>query len=185
MEGPRLRGTREHLERAQFLLDLAVKEKDAKAAYRLMLAAVYSCRALTELMFEAAEKQEVKHLNDPNPKVNRDTLEGQISGKLPYYTLVERIRIHDFHRFGLVPPDPNLKQVMFGGPMKLMAQKGAAAVAVTAQGPRASTTGNSQVQFQRPLLVQDGEFFDDDFIEIRQPRRGAQCLPCKGARCRL
>jgi hypothetical protein len=68
MEGPRLRGVREHLERAQFLLDLAVKEKDAKAAYRLMLAAVYSCRALTELILEAAEKQEVKHLKDPNPR---------------------------------------------------------------------------------------------------------------------
>jgi hypothetical protein len=117
--------------------------------------------------------------------VNRDTLERQISGKLPYYPLIERIRIHDFHRFGLVPPDPNLKQVMFGGPMKLMAQKGAAAVALTPQGQRASTTGNSQVQFQRPLLVQDGDFFDDDSSKIRQTRRGAQGLPCKGARCGL
>ena len=143
MEHPRLRGVREHLERAHFLLDLAVKGKDAKAAYRLMLAAVYSCRALTELMLEAAQKQEMKHLKDPDPKVNRDTLEGQISGKLPYYPLVERIRIHDFHRFGLVPPDPNRKQGMFAGPMKLMVQKGTAAVAVTAQGPRAPTTGNS------------------------------------------
>jgi len=122
---------------------------------------VYSCRAITELMLEAAEMQEVKNLKDPDPKVSRDALEAQLSPKLPYYALIERIRIHDFHRFGLVPPDPNLKQIMFRGPMKLTAQKGAVAVSVTAQGPQMSTTGGSQVRLQRPLLSQDGEFFDD------------------------
>lgn len=43
-ESPRLRGIREHLDRAQFFFNLAEKEKDPKANYRLMLAAVYSCR---------------------------------------------------------------------------------------------------------------------------------------------
>lgn len=167
----RLQGIREHLERAQFLFELAQQASDAKTRYRLMITTVYSCRAITELMLEAAEKQEIKHLKDPDPKNNRKALEMQIEPKLPFYALIERIRIHDFHRFGLVPPGPRLKQVMFGGPMQLRAQKGAAFVSVTSAGPQVSTTGNSQVKFQRPLLVQDGEFFDDDskqYVSIEQ-----------------
>jgi hypothetical protein len=158
----RVRGVREHLERARFFFDLANKEKDLKSAHRFMLAAVYSCRAIADLMLEAAEKQEIKSLSDPDPKKNRAVLESQISTNLPYYDLLERIRIHDFHRFGLVPPDSKFKVTMFGGPMKLTASKGGAAVSVTGQGPKVSTTGGSHVKFQRPLLTQDSEFFDDD-----------------------
>lgn len=159
---PRLRGIREHLERATFLLGLSEKERDKKANYRLMLAAIYSCRAITELMLEAAEKQEIKNLKDPNPKVNRETLESELSPKLPYYLLVEKIRIHDFHWFGLVPPDPGFVQMQFGGPINLTAQKGAASVVVTPAGPQECTTGGSKVKLQRPLLVQDDQFFDDN-----------------------
>lgn len=46
--------------------------------------------------------------------------------------------------------------------MKLTAQKGGAALSVTSQGPQISTTGGSHVRFFRPLLVQDGQFFDED-----------------------
>lgn len=159
---PRLLGVREHLERAQLFFDLAKKENEVKTKYRLMVAATYSCRAITELMLEAAEKQEVKHLKETDPKVNRNALEDQIAPKIPYYSLIERIRIHDFHRFGLTPPNPKVKEIHFGGPMRLTAQKGAAALSVTSQGPQISTTGGSQVKLQRPLLVQDGEFFDED-----------------------
>src|SRR5262245_43513705 len=95
-EGPRLRGVREHFERAQFLLGLARVQREGKASYRLMLAAVYSCRGMIELMLEAAEKQEANGLS-------RDALEDRISPMVPYYALIERIRIHDFHRFGIAP----------------------------------------------------------------------------------
>ncbi len=159
---PRLQGVREHLERAQLLFELAQQSSDAKIKYRLMITAVYSCRAITELMLEAAAEQEVKHLKDPDPEKNRKALAVQIKPKIPFYSLIERIRIHDFHRFGLVPPDPRLKQGMFYGPIKLTTQKGGAFLSVTSAGPQVSTTGNSQVKFHRPLLVQDGEFFDDD-----------------------
>ena len=162
IESPRVRGVREHLQRAQFFLNLMKKEKDLSSAHRFMLAAVYSCRAIADLMLEAAEKQEIKNLNDPDPKKNRAVLESRISTKLPYYDLLERIRIHDFHRFGLVPPDPKLKATMFGGPIKLTAQKGGATVLVTDQGPKILTTGGSHVKLQRPLLTQGSEFFDDD-----------------------
>ncbi len=136
--GMKVRGIREHLQRAQFFIDLARQQEDAKSSYRLKLAAVYSCRAIADLMLEAAEKQEIKGLN-------RKALEDQISRKLPFYTLLEHIRIHDFHRFGILPPDPALKQVMFGGPLKLIAQKGVAVVSMTAQGVKVQTTGESHV----------------------------------------
>lgn len=168
---PRVRGVREHLERAQFFLDLTKNEKDLKSAHRFMLAAVYSCRAIADLMLEAAEKQEIKSLSDSDSKKNRAAFESQISTNLPYYDLLERIRIHDFHRFGLVPPDPKFSVTMFGGPIKLTAQKGAAAVLVTGQGPTVSTTGSSHVKFQRPLLTQESEFFDDDsakFVKLEE-----------------
>ena len=51
--------------------------------------------------------------------------------------------------------------MMFGGPMRLKVQKGVAAIAVTDQGPQVLTSGDSKVELQRPLLIQDGEFFDD------------------------
>ena len=172
--GPRVRGVREHLERAQFFVDLTKNEKDPKSAHRFMLAAVYSCRALADLMLEAAEKQEIKRLTYPDPKRSRAVFECEISTKLPYYDLLERIRIHDFHRFGLVPPDPRFNVTMFGGPMKLKANKGVAVVSVTGKGPKISTTGGSHVKFQRPLLTQDTEFFDDDsakFVKLEDVLR--------------
>ncbi len=162
---PRVHGIREHLQRAQFFTDLARQQEDAKSNYRLMLAAVYSCRAIAELMLEAAEKQEVKDSDDPDSKINREAFEDQVPRKLPFYNLLEIVRIHDFHRFGILPPDPALNQVVLGGPVKLTAQKGSATISMTAQGVEVQTTGGSQVKQQRPLLIQDGAFFDEQSSE--------------------
>lgn len=158
---PRVQGIREHLERARFFVVLAREQKHAEAAYRLRLAAVYSCRAIADLMLEAAEKQEVKALSDPDPKVNRKKLEEDISKRLPYYTLLEHIRIHDFHRFGIAPPGPAVRKVMLGGPVKLTAQKGMVAMRITSKGVEVVTSGGSKATMQRPLLNEDGAFFDD------------------------
>lgn len=157
-EGPRLRGVREHLERVQLLFDVARAHSDEKTRYRLMLAAIYSCRGMTELMLEAAEKQEAKGLS-------RGALEDQISPMVPYYNLIECIRIHDFHRFGITPPDSGRTQLMVGGPLKLMARKGSAAVFVADGQLLVRTTGGSQVRLQRPLLCRDGEFFDEQLAK--------------------
>ncbi|MCG6856779.1 MAG: hypothetical protein LJE67_01790 [Salaquimonas sp.] len=159
---PRMRGIAEHFERAEFFLGLARDQVDDRAKYRLMLAAIYSCRAITELMLEAAEKQEVGNSYDSNLNADRKALEEQIAPMLPYYFLIERIRIHDFHRFGILPPDHELKEMFFGGPVELIAQNGAATVALRPERPEYITNGNSWVQGQRPLLNQDGLFFDDD-----------------------
>lgn len=158
---PRAQGILEHLERAQYLFDLAQNQEDDKAKYRLMLSATYSCRAITELILESAEKQEVIGLNDPDPKKNRRALEEQISSKLPYYLLIERIRIHDFHRFGVIPPSPSTREQMFGGPVKLKANKGSAMVVLGSIGPQYEKNGNSKIELQRPLLICEGLFFDD------------------------
>jgi hypothetical protein len=152
----------EHLSRARLLIETARAAQDADATYRLQLAAVYSCRAVVELMFEAAEKQEIRKLSEVNAYWSRKELEDYVAPKLPFYALVERIRIHDFHRFGIAPPDPMVREVFLGGPMKLVAKKGAVALAIGPNGPLNLTSGTSEVKAQRPLLNQDGQFFDED-----------------------
>src|SRR5947199_115736 len=108
---PRVNGVREHLERAKFFAGLAARENHAVAKYRLALAAIYSCRALTELMLEAAEKQQVTRFNGTDPKASRASLEAHLVPRLKHYHLIEAIRIHDFHRFGLIPPNSDQKSV--------------------------------------------------------------------------
>ena len=49
--------------------------------------------------------------------------------------------------------------------MKLIAQKGVAAISMTEQGIEVQTTGGSQVKQQRSLLNQDGAFFDEQSSE--------------------
>lgn len=170
LQSLRLRGVYEHLERVRLLFSLAQKETDAANQFRLMVAAIYSCRAITELMLEAAEKQELKNFMDPDPKRNRDACETQVARKLPFYDLIERIRIHDFHRFGLVPPDPEYRELTFGGPVKVKS----GGFLITAQGAEVSPTEGSQVKFQRALLSEDGRFFDEEqkrFVTLEEVLR--------------
>lgn len=72
---------------------------------------------------------------------------------------------------GGIPPDPGLKGLFQGGPIKLRAQKGAAIYSIPADGPKITVTGDSKVDEQRPLLSKDGAFFDDDerqFVTLEQ-----------------
>lgn len=112
-------------------------------------------------MLEAAAQQELKTFRNANPNESRSALEAILAPKVPYYYLIEKIRIHDFHRFGCVPPDPKIREVFGGGPIKLVARQGIAAYMVTAQGPKVVETGASRVKQQRPLVSSNGEFFDD------------------------
>ncbi len=81
---------------------------------------------------------------------------------LPHYYLIEKIRIHDFHRFGCIPPNPKQRRVFFGGPIKLLPKKGHAGLRVTSKGPEIVLTGDSAVNGQRPLYVDDGRFFEEE-----------------------
>ena len=152
---PRVAGVREHYERVRFFGALAAKCSDPAGRFRLLLAGVYSARGVVELMFEAADKRELKTYR------TRDDLKMRFGEHIPWYDLIEKIRIHDFHRFGLIPPNPKLRVMMQGGPITLRAQKGAAAYSVPASGPEKVTTGNSGIKEQRPLLSDDGKFFND------------------------
>lgn len=158
---PRVAGVREHFERACFFASLAGEQREAHAAFRLRLAASYSCRAIVELMLEAAEEGEIGSLTVASSKADRKELERKITPALPYYSLLERIRIHDFHRFGITPPDPSVRKMMLGGPMKLKLQSGGASIAATSDGPKFAATGKSSVELQRPLQIDDGTFFDE------------------------
>lgn len=134
--------------------------QSAVDAFRLRLGAAYSCRAIADLMLTAAQMGEVKDLTDRNENKNRADMEHRIRPLLPFYDLLERVRIHDFHRFGIMPPDPGRQTLMLGGRIKLTAQKGIAAVSI-AGGLKTTKTGASSVKLQRPLLNVDGHFFDD------------------------
>lgn len=143
----------EHFQRVQFFQELAQHCPDPAGKFRLLLSSDYPARAVVELMFEAADKEQLTS--------TRDELKRRLSAQIPWYDLIERIRIHDFHRFGLVPPDPRFTVMFQGGPVKLRARRGAAVYRVPATGPERLTTGNSAIEEQRPLLINDGQFFDD------------------------
>jgi len=150
---PRVSGVREHFQRVKFFHDLAGKCSDPAGKFRLLLAGVYSARAMAELIFEASDKGDLNR--------TRDELKMHLCKQISWYDLIEKIRIHDFHRFGLVPPDPRFKVTRQGGPVKLRARKGSAVYQLLPSGTKKLTTGNSDIQEQRPLLSSDGLFFDD------------------------
>ena len=150
----RLAGVLEHYNRIRFFFEEARKSSDAVSSFRLMMASVYSARAIVELIFLAADKEQLN--------VTREELKNTLPQKLPWYNLIEKIRIHDFHRFGITPPDPKMKVMFQGGPIKLRAQKGAAVYSLQSAGPKHRLTGSSGIEEQRPLLRKDDEFFDDE-----------------------
>lgn len=105
-------------------------------------------------MFEAADKDLLS--------TSRDQLKKTLPEKLRWYNLIERIRIHDFHRFGLIPPNPDMKVLFQGGSIKLHARKGKATYCIQSTGPKKKVTGDSCIDEQRPLINDDGRFYDDD-----------------------
>jgi hypothetical protein len=127
----------------------------------MLILAVYPARAITEIMLEAAKIGEVKGLQDPDPKKNRDAFEQQYLVGLPHYYLIEKIRIHDFHRFGLAPA---VEGICLRGPIKLTASIGEATIMVPITGPggkETTKTGRSKIEEQRPLLQRGDAFWDE------------------------
>lgn len=158
MTSPRMRGINEQYYRARRFLQLARLCKKQESKFRYLIAAVYPARAIAELMLVSAEEQE---LRDFKNKERRNDFEQWLEPKLPYYSLLEKIRIHDFHRFGCIPPDSTHHELFVGGPIKLVAKKGIAAMVMTPKGPKYTKTGNSSIKLKRPLCTDDGFFFDE------------------------
>lgn len=80
---------------------------------------------------------------------------------MPYYYLLEKIRIHDFHRFGCLPPSLKYKTQFIGGLIKFKAKKGIAAMIFTHKGPIQTVTGNSSIKEQRTLYTNNGLYYDE------------------------
>jgi len=85
-------GIREHFVRACLFFNTGMQTQNYANRFRILIASVYSCRAIVELMLEQADRAELT--------VGRDELIKLLSDALPHYGLIERIRIHDFHRYG-------------------------------------------------------------------------------------
>jgi hypothetical protein len=151
---PRVSGVKEHHGRIQTFLRLARDSEDPTVMFRLHIACIYFARGIIELIFEAADKKQIP--------TSREKLKKTLTEKLRWYNLIERIRIHDFHRFGIVLPNPDIKTLFQGGPIKLKAKNGCAAYSILPAGPNIETTGDSSVIMQRPLISNDGRFFDEE-----------------------
>jgi hypothetical protein len=59
---PRCDGVVEQFARVRWLLSSAARTPDAATRFRMLILAVYPARAITEIMLEAAAKQELKGL---------------------------------------------------------------------------------------------------------------------------
>ena len=136
---PRMQGIYEQYRRARHFLQLAHRCKNPASKFTNLIAAVYPARAIAELMIEAAKKQELPSLK------NREEMEKVIIPNLPYYKLIYRIRIHDFHRFGCLPPSQKSKTFFIGGPITLKVQK-----------------GRSSIKGDRQLFTKNGIYFGTD-----------------------
>lgn len=151
---PRVSGVKEHHNRIKIFVEIARKTEDQAVGFRLHIACIYFARGIIELIFEAADKNQISS--------TREELKKVLPMKLRWFNLIERIRIHDFHRFGIIPPNPAQKTMFLGGPVKVKAKKGSASYSIPSTGPRIETTGDSKVVEQRPLICGNGSFFDDD-----------------------
>ena len=151
MPSPRLEGVNEQLERAKLFLSEAANSKDPVDRLRRFMASNYFARAIAEIMFEASEKQEMER--------SRDELNLLFEQDIPHFRLLEKIRIHDFHRFGILH---RAERVFVGGPIKLKVSGGVAALRIGSDGFQVITTGQSEVNQQRPLITSGDQVFDEE-----------------------
>lgn len=140
---------------------MAIKTEDRSARFRVLIASLYFTRAIVELMLDAAQMQQLKGFRNKDGQRSRKDFEETLLPVLPHYDLIEKIRIHDFHRFGLLPPDPKRREIFYGGPTTLRASQGAAVLSIPKDGPKITLTGQSSVKERRPLCSSDGRFFDE------------------------
>lgn len=159
---PRVLGVREHFERAKWFLELAGKECDATAKFRFNMAAMYSAWAIVAVMIEAAKKQQVDGFKTGDEDADYKNYKKTVTESVRGSSLIERLRIHDFHRFGLLPPQPGVMTTFVGGPIKLKPRGGDALVTVGRKGFVTQTSGDSKVDMQRPLVSSNGRFWDED-----------------------
>lgn len=150
MTTPRLEGINEQFERAKLFLLEAKECTEPVDRLRRMVASIYFASAIAQLMDDAAKRQEVR--------LSPDELNQRLEEMLPHFLLIHKIRIHDFHRFGVL----YRQGVFVGGPIKLKASQGGASIRVGPEGLHTAATGRSEVSLQRPLIMRRGQVFDEE-----------------------
>lgn len=166
----RIRGIEEQYQRAIWFINLSPQALDPKARFRLEIGAVYPARAVVELMLESAESQELHAYRDNESGKSRRTFENDLKSRVAHYALIEKIRIHDFHRCGILPPEMERQEMHFQGPIKLISDKGPAIVSIGQNGLQASLSGNSSVKDRRSLCIDGGMIYDESgggFLHLR------------------
>ena len=148
---PQVAGVKEHHSRIQSFLEIANNTEDSATVFRLYIACIYFAQGIIELIYEAADNKQIPS--------SREQMKEQLSEKLRWFKLIEKIRLHDFHRYGITPPNQNMNVCFLGGPIKLKAQKGHAIYKIPSSGPKIETSGHSTVHEQQPLLYKNGLFF--------------------------
>jgi hypothetical protein len=93
---PAVRGILEHHERAYLFAAEAAAAPGPRASFRHLMAAVYSLRGAVELMRETADRGELR--------VGRRQLERMVDSLMPRARLIRRLRIRDFHHYGVMGP---------------------------------------------------------------------------------
>jgi len=146
-------GVNEHFLRAVWFFNSAMAAKKVADQFRILVAAAYFARGIAELFIDMV-------VGGRNELVGGKKALDKIFKDVPYFDLIGRIRIHDFHRCGLVPPSPEVNSVVGLGPVQLVASKGEATIQLTPNGPVIHTTGNSKVIETRPLYSVNGTFYD-------------------------
>ena len=147
---PRLEGIREQYERARLFLREAFESRNETDGFRRLIAALYFGGAIVEIMLEAADMEVVK--------VSREELETRLIARLPGYSLIEIVRIHDFHRFGVLPRPG----IFLGGMVMLRGQGGHVVLTFDDDGPKVSTSGQSKVIQQRALHMAGDRVYDEE-----------------------
>ena len=156
---PRLEGIKEQFERAKLFFNEAMQSTDKLDKFRRFVAAIYFANAVAEIMVDAAKYKEIK--------VTENELKKILEEKLPYCSLLRDLRVHDFHR-GCLLERPGM---FMKGPIKLIACKGMVQVQYTAKGPVVTTTGKSQFQDERSLIMQGDKDFDKKqgvYVSLRE-----------------
>src|SRR4030095_10140018 len=130
---PRPQGIIEQYERARLFLREAQQSADPLDKFRGLIASLYFALAIVEIMLEAAVMEVVK--------VAGNDLERRLINFLPGYLPIEKVRIHDFDRFGVIP----IPGISLGGLIRLQARPGHGSFTLGAGGPGISTSGQSNV----------------------------------------
>jgi len=135
-------GALEHLERAKLFYNEGLSSHDRLDAFRRFVASVYFARGAVEIMLVAAR--------DGIVKVPEGDIRAAFMGILPHYELIGRLRVHDFHRYGL-RPHPG---VVMQGPISVRGGPGGATIAIGPSGEVIKeTSGGMSISENRPVTI--------------------------------